>query len=378
MLHDKEEQRKDLKTLKHSINEDLNTVGVTVHIEYASRAKLKSTVSSSDIFQRKFAIKFTKLAQNSTMNERESWERILTYLDFALLYKQLREVFPRIEYDCPLQKEETFTPELAKKWIQGLITDRVFSQSRILINFVFQRDNESSALIQESPLKMNNEGLFLQTLEPVDNDYLTYPDRTLLKNIHSDASNKRSVFSKENNHKKHPEITKRDIDRVFDVGVVAIEELFHMDTPSMFLRQQGLQIIKIILKTTYWNVLSETIQKHYAKKRSLKNVEKILNKLIDTIWPEENNSSDNKQKKREYSSEDVRNDLLNVLKRKDSVLGNELDSSICAPLDNLGNVLGRKNVDLAMVRLYSMVQSPVLLHSFWCTLMKELVSHIID
>ena len=106
-------------------------------------------------------------------------------------------------------------------------------------------------------------------------------------------------------------LTKAELDSILDCAFSAIEEIFQLATPSNWLRNQGLYLIKTVLRKAYGHTISETIQSKLAGWLAEEQVAQYLDQLRDTLLPEVE-APERTMDQKERTKHDARASLLNA------------------------------------------------------------------
>ena len=181
--------------------------------------------------------------------------------------------------------------------------------------------------------------------------------------------------------KSSSRLTPTDTRIIVDCVFAAIEECFQLTAPSQWLRQQSLNVIKVVLDQTYGQTITTTIETKIDDLLSTESVSQYLNMTVDALWPggifitrEQDREGPMKaldQHQQEVEKVSVKN------KAKHLWMGTH-ESNVTTYIDTIGRVSGRYNAAMGMSMLFQMLQNPELNEQLVCLLFESIVKSLIQ
>lgn len=171
-------------------------------------------------------------------------------------------------------------------------------------------------------------------------------------------------------------ICRGDMDLVLDAGIVCIEELFHANTPTQWIRQQGFHLIKMVLKGTYGQQISLFLEKLVTKSKSNTFMSKRLHKLTESIWPNRT-AFDSNRMQQEFTDAQIEAELNNLLTMKSSSLDLRLHKHTSDTISTLMKVMGRECISVGISRATRMINNADIQMGLVCRIFECFVLHLL-
>lgn len=145
---------------------------------------------------------------------------------------------------------------------------------------------------------------------------------------------------------KGQKLRKAELETILDCTFGAIEEIFHLTAPTNWLRNQGLHIVKNLLRNAYGSVISELIQSKLNSFVASENICYWLDTASGGIWPDEPEPDRTESEK-----------LASYLEAKRLLLHSSSSTPLGAGIEKIQMVVGRYNTVLGMTRVTNMLQN---------------------
>ncbi|KAH6576349.1 hypothetical protein BASA60_004549 [Batrachochytrium salamandrivorans] len=200
-------------------------------------------------------------------------------------------------------------------------------------------------------------------------------------------------------HETLPEkrqLSRSDLNVILECTITAIEEVFQLTSPTQWIRQQGLHMVRVVLHQTYgstissWlqrkieKAMSETSVRHLFLQRGIAAVRAVM-MLMGTATASTTQKTDTQRRDTRRAAKailllgrdelDLTGDHAAVTKlAADAIVQSPLRSSI----DTLGRIVGRHNATMGIARLFNMVQVRRLNITLICLLLECIVKNILN
>lgn len=167
-------------------------------------------------------------------------------------------------------------------------------------------------------------------------------------------------------------LSQEDMDVILDVAFSAFEELFSIGH-EQWMRQQSLNLIKVVLKKTFGNKLSKLIASKLESASSQSSLAMSLTSVAEALWPDGRKwgSGPVTEPKSEHEIARVKHQLFCVLTEQEGMTKRkELKSAV----NGIQNLVGTKNTRLGLLRGFHLVQNQEL-NAGLCS---EIIEVIVD
>lgn len=154
---------------------------------------------------------------------------------------------------------------------------------------------------------------------------------------------RRSTFSKD---EQIDQINETDLEIILECVFTTVEEAFNLSDPDQWVRQKGLQFVKKLLRRTFGESITTTLQTAIQTAKTPQKSSEIINALITLLWPD-----------------DIFFQSTNRIIRSDQ---EKLDTKLEAkklfvhgrllPTDALVHIVGKFNTVNGLTRIFNMVQ----------------------
>jgi hypothetical protein len=153
---------------------------------------------------------------------------------------------------------------------------------------------------------------------------------------------------------------------VLDCTCEVIEEVFHLSAPTNWLRNQGLYLVKTLIRNTYGSVISDMIQKNVESILNEENICLYLDTIREYIWPIED-LSDPTNEEKNLAKTNAWNLLMQENTPRETTLG--------IGIDRIQKIVGKYNTIIGLTRLFNMLQheelNRILMFSFLQVLVEQ-------
>ncbi|KAJ8324223.1 Sorting nexin-20 [Batrachochytrium dendrobatidis] len=246
-------------------------------------------------------------------------------------------------------------------------TDSKSSVASVVHPTIAQSDSQSDSQ-PETPT--------LNVAQPVNAEW------TLLEE--SDQPNTQHLKSHETLPEKQ-HLSQSDLNVILECTISAIEEVFQLTSPTQWIRQQSLHVVRVVLYQTYGSTISSWMQRKVEGAMSEESAIKCLDGISGALWPDGRVWGSNITHE-EGVSPQVRNDDdkrdTRISAKSVLMVGGEEDpispSPIKAKLDTLARVVGKQNASVGLARIFNMIQVQRLNISLLCLLLECIVKNVLN
>nr|KAJ3418767.1 sorting nexin 25 [Polyrhizophydium stewartii] len=170
-------------------------------------------------------------------------------------------------------------------------------------------------------------------------------------------------------------LSKSDLAIILDCGFTAIEELFQLTSPTQWIRQRGLHMVRVVLHQTYGNTISTWLQGKVEDAMSGDSVVKYVDAAVVALWPNGQpfGTDPPPPVRTEHDLFDTKREAKALL-----VVGGEPRSGLRAPMDTVARVVGRQNAGMGMTRLFNMLQERRLNRTLMCLVLECIVKSVLN
>ncbi|KAI8903313.1 PXA domain-containing protein [Gorgonomyces haynaldii] len=355
-------------------------------------------------------------------DETREWMRMASQSDFQQVFDQMLLLFSRIQQHPLPRFNKRDTPRQLEHWLMILMKDPLFMVLPPLIQFVtFEEPDQDEPLVglirgafqtagsaignvakkTESTISrgfqatasglsharssiLSSSGLS-QADSPSRNSYPPSRDsmremtpdsfplddsQSFQKDIEKEREESQSLVESTFESKK-VEITKHDAELILDVAVLSVEELFHKDSLAMWIRQQGLLLIKMVIKKTYLKSLLSGLSTGYTKLKQTNQIAKIISGLNETLWPN-GRKWGAPPEPQQMSLEETKECILDLLSNRESH-GFKVNPKTLRAIETLSTVLGHNAVHQGLERTLDMMNEPIVMNALGVRLIESII-----
>jgi hypothetical protein len=282
--------------------------------------------------------------------------------------------FPRVAKKAPASlknaksgwsfREEAIDHEqealLLEIWLHTLTSDPVLGTHNTVVKFLQPVDKVAEA----KKLKRNSRGIW-----EVANINLERSMQSALSNVGSalqQLSSPSQEGLRESRREKimeKPEpipeelptssvISRQDLEIILDIVFSAVEELF--SSPDQWLRQQSLNLIKVLLRSLFGKRVSSSITSKLEKASNQKNISKQIGVLTERLWPGgEKFGSEERIEPSAHEIDRVKHQLFCLLNGQNDVAPSE---DFKKTVKGIKNLVGMSNTRQGLLRGFHLIQ----------------------
>jgi DNA-directed RNA polymerase subunit F len=254
-------------------------------------------------------------------------------------------------------------------WLNVLVQDPVCSVHPELVKFL----QPSSSKVDESESSFKKVTNIFQEASNMSLDVLTSAESVIKTAANTiSASVSAEVLTDSSNLSINSKmISEEDLDIILDIIFTAIEELFLVKEQEQWMRQQGLHLVKALLRRLFGTQIAKAIAAKLDTASSQASIALAVKAVSHIMWPEGRPWGTNPPEvlKNAQENDRIKHQLFCLLTKQE---GMEQSEEFRSAVGGIRNLVGKSNSQSGILRGFHMVQNQDLNIGLCCEILEQI------